>query len=409
MLRRVLKGEFRSSAPTAGTAPVAELLNAYEKALLELESKSTEDSLATALSRRDRIAQTLASQPPSSQVMQRLVGLDRRLVRLATKAEKADWEAWRQALNPPGERWWWRLDERYTLPWAMISGTLIALAVALLGEFMRRVWSGGPDQVSVIGTVLVVALASTPFSQQWRTLVQSWMKRRGRPSLRRERSLALASLSLLIIMVCSYFLLLPYCAYWLNQHGFAVLQRGDLSGARQAFQRASSINPDYAEAFYNLAVDYASIGDDEEAINLYRKALKADAKLDVAYNGLGRTLILQGESERAVPILYTGLSLAEDAESRTALWTNLGWAYLEGERHHESKEAFAEALTLRQDDGSACCGFALVSEATNEPAEVLISRWEDCLRYAPNSISSGRREELETLAKAHLQQLEVQR
>jgi len=189
-----------------------------------------------------------------------------------------------------------------------------------------------------------------------------------------------------------------------NDQGYAFLRIGYLSGARRSFSRAASLDPDYTAAYCNLASIHVVLADYDQAVSYYRKALDVDCKFDLAYNGLGDVLIRQGEPERAISVLYTGLGVAQDNLARAVLWTTLGRAYLEAKRCHEAEDALVKALALDPEKAVVHCNLALAAEALEHSEDAIVSHWENCLRYADVNTPEG--QELSTMARAHLQKLE---
>ena len=394
------------SLPTQQSAFETALAH-YKVELKALEARKPPPvALLAVLLCRDRVAVALAEEPASAQAAQYLADLDCRLRRIASRVSKAGWQAWRQALNPPSERWWWRLDETHDFPWVLLAGVLMTATLSLTVDIIRRIWGGGPDLLSIVSTILTLVLTSSPLTKQGRELAGWLMDRVRLPTRYWGRTMPEAA-GLAFVVTLFLRLMLPAVAVACNNRGYALLSTGDLTGAQRAFARAVSINPDYAAGYYNLADAYVEIGDDERAIALYNQALAADRTLDLAYNGLGYALILRGEPERAIPVLYIGLSLAQDDVARAALWTNLGRAYWEASRYHEAEAALAKALALGPEEAAAHCTLALTTAALERTRDQVMLHWENCLRYADPTTPRG--QELAALARAHLQQLKEER
>jgi len=208
---------------------------------------------------------------------------------------------------------------------------------------------------------------------------------------------------LAFFLVLGLRLTLPRVAVFFNNQGYILLRTRDLTGAQRAFQRAVSIDPDYAAAYYNLADAYVEIAEYDRAISLYTQALVLDRTLDLAYNGLGHVLILQGEPERAIRVLHAGLSVTQDETARVALLSNLGQAYLAAGRYSEAEMALEQAIALNQQEATAHCALGLTAEALEHLESDIILHWENCLRYLDQTTARGR--ELANLAKVHLQEL----
>ena len=56
--------------------------------------------------------------------------------------------------------------------------------------------------------------------------------------------------------------------------GNAYKAQGKLDEAVAAFERAASVNPGDAKAYYNLGIIYAERGGDGEAVTQYKRALQ---------------------------------------------------------------------------------------------------------------------------------------
>lgn len=399
-----------ASPPSAESSSLAPILARYEDAVTALSGSDVpSESLLAVLVCRDRVAAALARQP-SPRDVQQVVDLDRRLQRIASSASGSDWRAWREALQPPAERWWWRLDEigarkeeEHDLGWILLALLLTAAALGLAVEVIRRIWGAGPDALSVVGSVLSLAVAGSPLTRWGQDLARRLMGAIGLAT-RHLGKLMLGAAALALAITLSLYLVLPVLARVCNNRGYALLQAGDLNGAQRAFARSTSIEPDYAVAFYNLADAHVAIGNYELAEALYQQALAADRTFEWAYNGLGHVLVLSGEPERGIPVLYAGLQVAEEDAVRSALWANLGWAYSATGSFGEAEIALQQALNLDPRDAAAHCALAQVSEALSAPGQEIAIHWENCLRYADESTQRG--SELAMMARVHVEERE---
>jgi len=387
-------------------------LDRYQAAVDALsDADADQAALLAALVRRDQLAALGSGEGITSEVVQRLAGLDERLQRAACRFPKADWETWRRSLNPGSAAWWWRLDEVHgqaaaerQFLWMLLAGVLMTATLGLGADIVGRLRGGGADGLSIVGAVLTLVLTGGPLTGQGRDLAL-WLIRRLRLPVRYRGQTTLAAAILFFgVVLLLRLAALPAWASASNNRGIRYLQQGDLTAAQQAFARAISINPDYASACYNLAGAYADIGDYGQAQRLYTQALATDRTFDLAYNGLGYVLIRQGAPEQAIPVLYTGLGLARDAESRVALWTNLGRAYLAAGRYTEATEALTQALALNPQEAAAHCALGLAGEKLALPGDEVRLHWESCLSYADPITPRG--QELAAQARAHLRALE---
>ncbi len=387
-------------------------LDDYQAALDALsEVTAGEADLLTAVIRRDQVAALLDREGVTPEGIQRLAGLDKRLHQAAMRFPQADWETWRQAVNPARDGWWWQLGEVHDKAaaereflWMLLAGVLMTATLGLGTDIIGRLWGGGADGLSIASAVITLVLTGGPLTSQGRDLALWLIRRLHLPVRYRAQTTLAAAVLFFGVVLFLRLAALPVWAGASNNRGIRLLQKGDLTAAQRAFAQAISINPNYASAYYNLASAYADIGDYGQARQLYTQALATDRTFDLAYNGLGYVMIRQGTPEQAIPVLYTGLNLAQDDETRVALWTNLGQAYLAAGRESEAAEALAQALALNPQEAVAHCALGVAAEGLARPDDEVRLHWESCLSYADPTTPRG--QELAAQARAHLRTLE---
>ena len=77
---------------------------------------------------------------------------------------------------------------------------------------------------------------------------------------------------------------------------FLSVEEGNIEAAEESFQQAISLDPQYAEAYYNLALLYVDRFDDlETAIGHFRSALESDPQFAEAHHNLALLLLGSGE------------------------------------------------------------------------------------------------------------------
>ena len=82
--------------------------------------------------------------------------------------------------------------------------------------------------------------------------------------------------------------------------GFLHAQRGELSEAVPAFEKALALKDDEAQLFFNAGFAIQRAGDHARAIELMLRAVALDPKLDRAWYGLGLSFAHIGRYEEAV-------------------------------------------------------------------------------------------------------------
>jgi len=366
----------------------------YKEALKRLTAEADDKGMAaetvmTCLLSRDIVQKAVAgdSQPVPAALVQ-LATLDADLRAQAVGIAKAvDLSTWRKTVQPKPEQWWWFLDQELAekekkadFIWLIIAGVCWTMAASLALDIVRRFLSVGPDFVGFLATIVQLLLTAGPLTKQGRELAQWLVGLLRVPKEWAEESLAMASMLSLLLIVLFYCAGVPLLALMYNNRGMDYLAADEPAQARQAFQRATSLNPDLGPSYYNLATLYEDSTAYDQAIELYKKALEQDPKLDVAYNNLARLYLIQGQAERVLILLRNGLKVAEDDVARYAMRKNLGWAYYQIEQYDLARDELETAVTIRPNQAPAYYYLALTYEALEEPAAA-IAAWENCLRY----------------------------
>jgi len=394
-----------SSSPTPS---ISEVLTDYQKSLNEL--KPDEQSLLALLLVRDRVEDIFhQTQKPTLDQVQQLVTLDTHLRQRATGELLRNLSKWRDSLHPPESHWWWTLDKALTkreqekdLLWELIAVTLFVLTVPLVTDMIKRLWANVPNNFAILSSLLLLLVTASPFTSRGRELMQWLLKRIPQlPSHRRPEVMAITALAALLLVAAGRFLFMPRLAVSYNDNGVAALEEGNLTAARQQFQRAVAINNDFAVSYYNLAVMHEAVAQTDEAISLYQQALAYNLEFSPAYNNLGRIFLQQNQPEKALSILQAGLSRLENVPpgesppetavlTRYRLLTHLGQAYYELGEMETAVTTLTQATTLEEDEDTLDPAFlsarphyylALTYEKLEYPPNYIIVEWESALSY----------------------------
>jgi tetratricopeptide (TPR) repeat protein len=347
----------KESSPKSGI-PLAAALEQYQQALERLSDSP--QALLPVLLTRDRVETALKeAKPPSVAQVRQLVSLDQRLRREAGRPALVHLSDWRRTLQPPGESWWWHLDEaakkreaEKDLPWELVTGLFLVLTIPLATDIIRRLWDGSPDTVSVVGTLMTVLLTGSPFTERGRELVQWVFQRIPRlaPRFHAEAQAGLAFLAFVLVLFGRQ-VALPQLAEQYNSEGLEALASGNMVEAEHNFERAVALDADQSEGYYHMADAFKEIGQTEEAIDWYQKTLQHETDVGPAYNDLGELYIQGGEFKQAVQVLENGLEQVgteteEELLIRYRLLTNLGWAYFELDETARAREVLRQAIGL---------------------------------------------------------------
>jgi len=166
--------------------------------------------------------------------------------------------------------------------------------------------------------------------------------------------------------------------------GIEAFDKGDTAKARQRFENAIAIYPQYARAYENLGVIAAKSGDRIKARGLYLKALEVDDTFVPAYLQLARTEIQDKNYSEAEELLNKAMQLNPEMPSIIALLAsaefgskNYDKALADAQRvhslpHHEQVANIhllaAQILEMQNRDKEAIAEYQLfLTEAPNSP------------------------------------------
>ncbi|HUE46204.1 MAG TPA: sulfotransferase [Aestuariivirgaceae bacterium] len=145
-------------------------------------------------------------------------------------------------------------------------------------------------------------------------------------------------------------------------------QLGDFRTAERMLEKALKIEPDNADAWYNLGQVARERNVLERAVRLFRKALALDPQFPNAAYGLGEALYVQEKAEEALPWLDAAVRMSpDDAEIihvRALTLDRLG-------RDREAREAYQQVLRLQPDHVNANLNMAALMARTADPLESL--------------------------------------
>ena len=134
------------------------------------------------------------------------------------------------------------------------------------------------------------------------------------------------------------------------------IQGAFLKGLRQlnqsiaAYNKALTIKPDFAEAYYNMSLTLEDQGKLEEAIQAYKKAIAIKSDYADAYFNMANVLREQGKLEESIVAYNKSLAIKPD---NVAAQTNLGVAFKEQGMLEEALEAYKKALAIKPDNYKA--------------------------------------------------------
>jgi tetratricopeptide (TPR) repeat protein len=125
-----------------------------------------------------------------------------------------------------------------------------------------------------------------------------------------------------------------------NTQGELGLSSWAMMDYRLAIQR----NDQFAEAYNNLGVGYAALGNEKRALENFNQAIWSKG-LGVAFYNRGNYYYNQGNFEQAI-YNYNEAINRMDAEFAYIAYYNRGWVYAESQNHEAAVEDYTQAIAL---------------------------------------------------------------
>lgn len=141
-----------------------------------------------------------------------------------------------------------------------------------------------------------------------------------------------------------------------NLAGVCFKELGDLEAAIKMLNIAISLNTNYAEAHYNIAVIFQSQKQTEMALKSYQRAIAISPNYADAYNNLGNLLLEIGQFQESIQTLEWAVAYKHDfAEA----FYNLGNAFNAFDMPQKAITNFNRAIALKSDYANAYFHLAL--------------------------------------------------
>lgn len=135
-----------------------------------------------------------------------------------------------------------------------------------------------------------------------------------------------------------------------NDLGIALDERGDDAGARAAWERATSLDPQHSRAWTNLGGALLRAGEPALAEQHLRRAVASGPRNAIAHSNLASLCLRTGRAEQAEQLYRRACELAPGL---APAWRGLGRALLALGRGDEAQRALERALELDPADSRA--------------------------------------------------------
>ena len=188
----------------------------------------------------------------------------------------------------------------------------------------------------------------------------------------------------------------PYAYLIPFEIGETLQKVGKLEEAVDAYNKALSLKPDYADAYNNMGCALKDQGKLKEAVASFKKALAIKPNLAVAYNNMGSALKDQGKLEGAIEAYNKALAIKPNY---AGAYYNMGNALKNQGKLEGALEAYNKALVIKPDYAKANNNMG-VSLADQGKLEEAIEAYNKALSIKPDYAEAHRN--LSTLVKYEL-------
>ena len=392
------------------------VLSQYRAALQSLATDSplSDQQALEILCARDALNNALTQEPfIAAELLECIHELDAQLQQHKQRIDQAlELSSYRHSLPAKPKGWWWYLDQqrpphrldRYDWVFKGLTFGGWSVSLALLVNIASRFLSGGPDVVGtfaiIVPSLITLLKAKSDLTEEeqkdndfsealkkgFEALLITWKV----PKFLHAETKFCSTMALLLGLL-GFWYNLPTISAIYNQRGFDHYKAGELSSAEADYQRAIALDPDNANAHYNLAVVYEHWLQLKKSKQEYQ--LAGSGNIPRAYNNLARLYIREGDYPEAVNLLVEGLKLTTEQsvypEDQYNLYKNLGWARFKQNRDDEAKIALEKAIKIAKNPdvakylpnrASASCILAQVLERQKKPeaAKESLKQWENC-------------------------------
>jgi tetratricopeptide (TPR) repeat protein len=187
------------------------------------------------------------------------------------------------------------------------------------------------------------------------------------------------------------------------EKGLGSLAKQDVAGSLSHFTKATEAFPDYYEAYYHVGVAETRLGQKDEAMQAFQKAIDASGgRYASAEFGIGYLVYLEGKPEEAATIIRRGLEVDPSSPEGYLI---LGMVQLRLNRADEAERSAREALLRKPNFAQA---YLVLSDAYGHRHEYReqLQDLDAYLKLEPNGAESqhvrkAREVVLRILAKSH--------
>lgn len=181
----------------------------------------------------------------------------------------------------------------------------------------------------------------------------------------------------------SYMLMGPIVAPFVNQIGMENHRQNKPLIAKKLYKLATLINFNYAQPYYNLAMLYDELNDEQGALEAMQNAVWRGLPDTSAQ--ISKLFIRKDKHQQALKAIAICLENAKYDGVKVACIKNRGLVRFKEKQYDDAEIDFQTAIRLEDDSPEAHCFLAQVLETKGKPQEAL-EHWQKTMIYSKSSI-----------------------
>ena len=159
---------------------------------------------------------------------------------------------------------------------------------------------------------------------------------------------------------------------------------GNLEGAKQMFETATKIKPNYAEAYFNLALVNQQLSFINDATDAYLKAIEINPQYPDAHNNIGILYLNSKSFDLAIDHFEFAISLKSDFSEA---YNNLGSALQEVNQYDKALASYKKAIAINSEFAQAHNNLGILFQKIGNSDSAILS-YENAIDKNPNYIAA---------------------
>ena len=165
--------------------------------------------------------------------------------------------------------------------------------------------------------------------------------------------------------------------------GVLLLESNNFYKAKQLFQKAIQIQPNYAAAHNNLGITFNALEEAQKAIISYQKAIQIQPNYAAAHNNLGMVFGELGDFEKAISSYQMAIKIQSNY---LAAHYNLGMLFKKMREHQKAINCFQKVIQIKSNHADTHNNLGMVFQELGD-FEKAISSYQMAIKCEPENLA----------------------